>query len=504
MSDARSTMSAAELRFGATVLLNALTGFASILISVFAIPFYLKYLGPERFGTLSILWIVFGYLMLFDLGVAAAASNALARLGPDSHDRSRILAAATALSMASGLAGAALLALSANFVFSTFLPQAEDLRDEFLACVPWLCILLPFSLLKGVADRALDAREHFQLVNVVTLAGNLLAQVLPIPFVILLGPNLQVVVLATVIGRIISGALSLAAMLVKIPVQRAELPSRAQLLELSMFGRWVTLIQIVSPVLLGLDQLMVGRLLGPSSVAIYAVAVMLVSRGLQLASALGRTVQPRIARSTGEEARSHLEQALAQFAFCTALGVAVGLVLTRSIFSIWLGADFAVRATPSCQILLVGAWFAGGTIVLYAFLEARGKARITLTIHALQLLPFLGILVLSTKTFGIVGAAWASLARASVDFVAHAAAVGLGLRAMARSARLALLFLPAAAAGALDPVSLPLSGLMSLCVLALGIAMGWMLDETTRRLLRATAAMILGLRVRAPTDGPAT
>ena len=52
---------------------------APLLIAVIAIPVLVRGLGTDRFGILMIVWLLIGYLSLFDLGVGRALTNLVAQ-----------------------------------------------------------------------------------------------------------------------------------------------------------------------------------------------------------------------------------------------------------------------------------------------------------------------------------------------------------------------------------------------------------------------------------------
>lgn len=58
-------------------LLN-FVGQALPLVAVVTIPFIVRGLGIERFGLLSLAWVVLGYFTIFDLGLGRATTKYVA------------------------------------------------------------------------------------------------------------------------------------------------------------------------------------------------------------------------------------------------------------------------------------------------------------------------------------------------------------------------------------------------------------------------------------------
>jgi len=56
-------------------LLNLLGQAVPLLVGVLTIPFIVHGLGTERFGLLSLAWVILGYFTIFDLGLGRATTK---------------------------------------------------------------------------------------------------------------------------------------------------------------------------------------------------------------------------------------------------------------------------------------------------------------------------------------------------------------------------------------------------------------------------------------------
>ena len=83
-----------------------------------AIPWLMHYLGQERLGVLSLVWVVVGYFSFLDMGLGRAVTVAVAacRAGGQrvTSDELHVVGSASVLLMAVGGVMAALLGLSIN------------------------------------------------------------------------------------------------------------------------------------------------------------------------------------------------------------------------------------------------------------------------------------------------------------------------------------------------------------------------------------------------------
>ena len=72
---------------GKNTIWNLIGQAAPALAAVFTVPILIHGLGTERFGVLTLIWLIVGYFSIFDLGLGRALTQLLAdRLGRDDHD----------------------------------------------------------------------------------------------------------------------------------------------------------------------------------------------------------------------------------------------------------------------------------------------------------------------------------------------------------------------------------------------------------------------------------
>lgn len=65
-------------------LINLVGQILPVFVGIFTIPMLIKGLGTDRFGVLTLAWMVIGYFSLFDLGLGRALTQIIAtRLGKE-------------------------------------------------------------------------------------------------------------------------------------------------------------------------------------------------------------------------------------------------------------------------------------------------------------------------------------------------------------------------------------------------------------------------------------
>jgi O-antigen/teichoic acid export membrane protein len=200
---------------------------------------------------------------------------------------------------------------------------------------------------------------------------------------------------------------------------------RAKALTLLSFGGWMTLSNLLLPVMINLaDRYAIGALLTVAVVTFYTTPSELVVKMLILPRSWVSVLFPRFAggfptdpEATGRLcARSLRLLWLAMFPATLAV-----IVLAPEFLRLWLGAEngpeYARRAGPIMQWLALGMYVYAPPYVPYSFLQAIGQPRRAALIHLAELPFFLAALWFGITRFGLPGAAWAWIARAAADVV---------------------------------------------------------------------------------------
>ncbi|MGC2783857.1 MAG: flippase [Roseiarcus sp.] len=421
-------------------VINLLAPLARIAVALVTVPIYVRHVGDARYGVISIMWVLLGYFGFLDLGLSRAATNALAKLREASQqERARVLLTTFALNLGFGLVGSVILFILGEFLLKHVISIPDALRPEVSQAFPWIAAVFPLALISGVGVGALESREQFLLANVLQILGMSLTQIAPALVAVFVSPSLTAVIPTAAVAQASSVVLVLAA------VYRIEGPfsvrafNRKEARALLGYGSWISVSNIIGPVLTSLDQFLIGSIMGVAAVAHYTVPMNLVVRSQIFPAALARTSFPRMSSLAADDARALGARALSLLGYGYAAVCAPAIILSPVFFRYWIGADFALLAAPVAQILFLGAWVNGLAFIAFTLLQGQGRPDITGKLHMIELVPFLGILWILTSTFGIKGAAIAWSVRSAADALALFWISGLNRRDVLAALRPAVL-----------------------------------------------------------------
>ncbi len=419
--------------FSANFAYNVIGAMVPIATSLGTVPFYIHQIGAGRYGVVTITWVLLGYFGFLDFGMSRASANALARIGTSSaRDRSRVLMTAFYSNLLMGVVGGLILYVAGALILLQVVKIPGNLMNETREAYPWMAAMLPLGMLAGVFGGALESRERFLLSNTLSAFGTMAGQLIPLACAYAIGPSLTIIIPATLLSRLLMVALS------ALVVVRQEWPVRlldfdpVWLRKLFGYGSWVSVSGLLNPILDTSNQLVIGAMLGAAAVASYSVPMTLAMRSQVVATALARTLFPRVSRINITEARQTTQVAAGALAYGFGIICAPAVLFSGTFLHLWLGARFAQASTSVAQIVMFGAWANGIAFLPYGFLQAQGRPQVTAKLALAEVVPFFTVLWILVHAMGLPGAALAWTLRVSCNCLALFAVSGCYHRGMIR------------------------------------------------------------------------
>ncbi len=399
---------------------NVLGTGAPTLVAVVCIPVLIHGLGKDRFGVLTLAWVLIGYASLFEFGLGRSLTQLVARkLGAREDQEIPALAWTSLLLMLLlGFVGTACLFLISPWLVGHGLNVPGTLQHETLQSFRVLALSIPFLITTAGLRGVLEAHQRFGLINalrvpmgVFTFAGPLLV----LPF----SKSLVPVVATLVVGRIIAWAAHLLLYLRVLPaLGRFIAWDRSVVGPLLRTGGWMMVTNVVSPLLVTLDRFLLGALVSMTAVAYYATPYEVVTKFLILPSALMGVMFPAFSASfvQGRERTALLFRRCVKFLLLLLFPLLVcTIALAQDVLKLWLGPEFAQHSFRVVQWLAFGVFINGLAYMPFALLQGIGRPDLTAKLHFIELPLYLGLLWWLIATHGVEGAAIAWTVRAVVD-----------------------------------------------------------------------------------------
>jgi O-antigen/teichoic acid export membrane protein len=407
-----------------------------LLVGLVAVPYILAHTGVEAFGILTLVWSLIGYFSLFDFGLGRALTHQVAqRLSHhEKGDLSALVISGLATTGMTGLAGGLLLAVLSYPLSHAWLNVSPALQEDAFHSLLIASIGIPFVTCTSGIRGVIEAYQHFRGINLLRIALGLANFLLPALCAVLLESSLSTMVLSLIGARALAMAGHVWLLGKKMPLSWSKDGFKiGEIRRLFSFGAWMTLSNIISPLMVTADRFVISSVLGASVVAYYTLPFEFLSRILMVPAALTTALFPRIASMAVQDkeantsalyARSMKIIAIFMFGIC-----ASAMACSKFGLTLWLGESFASQSWLIVCILSVGLFFNGVAFVPFTMIQATGRARTTALIHLTEVTLYFPVLFACLHYFGVKGAAVAWSLRAFADFLLMLSFAALPARA---------------------------------------------------------------------------
>lgn len=396
---------------------NLLGSIVPLAIPLVTIPIYLGLIGPERYGTLAILWALMGYFGFMDIGLGRAIAQRLASAtGRSPYQRSGLVWTALGMTMLLGALTGATLWLSADFILSSWIKMSPENLAEAKGAVPWFVVMMPLILSGSILSGALHGRQRFLAMNLLQIIGTTLAQLLPLTVALLGHVGLDWLVPAALSARLITFVINFHYCRKNLPLRSRPHFHYEHIRPLLSFGGWVSVSGFLVPILTAIDRMVIGVMAGMAAVTHYTIPFDLGSRLTMFSSSYASAIFPKMVNEKPDNRMVLLTERLKFLSILIApMFVATGYVV-HWFFTVWIDSAFSNQASPIALILIIGFFFNSLAILFYNYVQALGRPDYIAKSQLIQLPIYLGLLYLLLSQFGAIGAAMATALRMIMGF----------------------------------------------------------------------------------------
>jgi O-antigen/teichoic acid export membrane protein len=404
-------------------LLNLLGQGVPLIVALVAIPKLIAGLGTDRFGVLTLAWMVIGYFSLFDLGIGRALTKLVSeKLGNGGEEEiPDLIWTGMVLMVVLGLLGAAVAGLLTPALVKVLKIPAPLVREttiSFYLLSGSVPVIIGTAGLRGV----LEAFQKFDFVNAIRIPLGIFSFIGPL-LAMMFSTSLILVTLVLATGRLLAFVAHVVACLRTVPTASNGKKmgfDRDLMSRLCSYGGWMTVTNIVGPLMVYLDRFLIGAVLSVSLVAYYTTPYEMVTKLWLIPTSLLGVMFPAFSTSFACDPRETVT--LFRRSTSVILLAMFPITLLVIVFAsdglfLWLGAEFAHNSTRVLQWLMVGVFLNSLGQVPYALIQGLGRPDLSARLHLLELPFYLGFLWWMLHAFGVEGAAVAWTVRIAVDTV---------------------------------------------------------------------------------------
>lgn len=383
------------------------------LAGILFIPLIINAMGVEIFGVLSIIWMLIGYFTLFDLGISRALTFLLSRnIGAGvPEENSYIYSTAVPIVVMTGVIGGGIFYAISGWlverVFNVSSGNMENVKEAFY----WTALAIPFAIWGTVIRSCLESYLEFKVINFIKVPVNIWFIVGPY-VAYLLGGGLCLGVIFLVIARVIMFVCYSLALRRHVSYSYSFFDKK-RLKEIFLFGGWMTISNIVSPIMVYFDRFLIGGYLSIELVGYYSAPYEVVTKMLVVAVAMSSVFFPNISNALAKGNRLEAEGTTKKFILIIAALVGTGtltcIVGGQFGLSWWLGKNFEDKGYWVVFWISLGVFFNSIAQIPFCTIQAMGLSKVTATIHILEIPIYLVLLLIAVicfKSISMVAFVW--------------------------------------------------------------------------------------------------
>lgn len=402
------------------ILWNFMGNALPLMAGVVAFPLLLIELGTERFGLLSLAWVLVGYFGLFDLGLSRAVTHVVAERTNASDMKSASRAAATGLTLMwlLGMLAAVVVWALTTWLSRGLLEMPEEIRQEAVASFQVLSISIPFVIHTAGLRGLLEAQSAFRVASVIRVVlgvGTFLGPLI----VVLIGGDLVEVMAILVVVRLIGWLAHKYAVARSTQITKNEYAfDRKWLRPLLTYGGWMTVTNVIGPLMVYLDRFVIGAMLSVAAISYYIVPYEVVTRVWVISVAISGVLFPLFSASwrlEKEKGASYMQKGAVYVVLILFPLLAFAAYFAPELMGVWLGESFAQEGTPILRWLTAGTLSAAVAQIFFALVQGAGRSDWTGKLHLAEAIPYWLLLYILLNHYGVVGAAIAWFIRSAVD-----------------------------------------------------------------------------------------
>ncbi len=402
---------------GTALAKNAIINFWGLAIpyavAFIAIPIIIRKLGLERFGILSLIWVVIGYFSIVDLGLSRATTKYVAEaLGRGSiQEIPKFVWTTVFLQCLLGIIGTLVFIAFTPFLVGRLLNIPHDYFLEAKSAFLIMGLSLPIILLSSSFRGILEAAQKFDLINLIKVPVSISMYLLPL-FGLLLGFNLSGIVVLFVVARAASLLAWLFFCIKLFPNLALNINFHIATVKLLLnFGGWASLSSLLFYFMNSADRFLIGGLLTIKELSFYSAPLEIVSRFSIIPGSLSMILFPAFSTLAGskEDLRSKILYVRSIKYIIIGIGPIALLFANYSkpFLRLWLGPLFAVESSNVFKFLCLGFIVSSLSSIPFNFLFGIGKVKSIVFIQFIEIIFYIPLATIFIANWGINGAAFA-------------------------------------------------------------------------------------------------
>jgi len=420
-----------------------------MVAALVGIPIIIEYLGKDLFGILAIVWVFVGYTSILDMGLPRGIIKVLSDNAHASTEKKRIIIG-TALTMmlAFGVLGGLLISSLSTPLVTSWLKIDPANHQDAIQSLIVIGIAYPVLVTLSGMRAILEFHQRFKVINLYNIVYGLLNYILPAA-VVMISPSLILVVITTVFVRFLNTVQLYFE--VRNVYEKRWIPlriDRSQVGPLFNFSKWIVTGVILSTLIAVADRFIIGALLGMVDITYFSTPLEVLIKMDIIPMAVVAVLFPAFTLATAQKSETVVvvyNTALKLLAFGFAMGCFFLSLAAETFLTLWLGADFALVATPVFRLLVLSVFVVALCYVVQTLIQGVGRPELAVWAYLSLMVIGIPLTYWLISAYGIEGAALARIIRAVFELVLMLLLIGIVVKIKLYGSTLVIILSGAAA-----------------------------------------------------------
>lgn len=393
-----------------------------LVFALVLIPPLIQHLGTERFGILSLIWIIIGYSSFFDFGIGRSLTKIVAeKLGQNNlHEIPALFWNSLYIMFATSLIISLTFFIITPYLVDNVFNITQEYRKETTSSFYILAISIPVVISTTGVRGILEAYQKFGIINFVRTILGIFTFLGPL-LVVSIKNDLFWIVSVLLFIRLIVWFVYL----FQIFKTNSEIKNKAGLKfnykvfkPILKFSVWITIANIVGPTLLYSDRFLIASLDSTTAVTYYATPYEIVTKLLLLPTALAAVIFPLFSATYFSDPIFSNKIFIKSVKLLFIILFPITLLISNfsyDLIYLWLGQQFADNSTLVLQLLTFGVLMNSIAFIPFNYLQGIGVPHIPAVINLVELPFYLVAMWFAITIWGINGAAFIWTIRILID-----------------------------------------------------------------------------------------
>lgn len=392
-----------------------------LLVAIVIIPVLIKGLGDERFGILILAWIVIGYFSFFDFGIGRGLTKVISeKIGSNRKEEiPDIFWTSFFLMLAISSFVAIVLILIMPSIVGIF-NISSNMQSEALMTFYALAVSIPIVSTTAGLRGVLEAYQKFGSINKIRVFLGIFTFLGPLLVLFIINSLFWIVIVMIFIRVLVWILYLLQCFKINDSIKNKVVFKFSAIKPVLRFSMWITIANIVGPIIVYSDRILIGALISAAAITYYATPYEIVTKLLLIPGALTGVLFPVFSASFFSNPDISIKILLKgiKVIFLTIYPVVLLIVIfSTEGMRLWLGEEFAVNSSLILQFLSIGVLMNCLSSIPNNFFQGTGKPYIPAIIMLVELPFYLLTMWFAIDISGIKGAALTYMLAATVNTV---------------------------------------------------------------------------------------